>query len=356
MGLLQKGSALPRGLSSLERVYLAPVSDISEADKVSVAIKFSSGKLFLADFSVTVVEDWARGEADAGSNILDQLGHLNKFHQRKIVLGIETPLIMGIVNVTPDSFSDGGLFRSTEAAYLQAKNLRDAGAHILDIGGESTRPGADPVSVDEELARVLPVIEECSKLKLPISIDTRKSEVMEKAINAGAGLINDVTALEFDRDSLHVAAENKIPVCLMHSSADPKVMQDNPVYEHVLFDVIDYLKERVEICLKSGLTHDQIIIDPGIGFGKTLEHNLTLLKGLRFFHAIGCPVLLGVSRKSFISKIDRSSEVADRVAGSLSALLYGLSAGVQIFRVHDVEETRQAISVWQSIDKSDLTL
>ncbi|MBL4907348.1 MAG: dihydropteroate synthase [Sneathiella sp.] len=355
MNLRQKGSALPRGLSLSDKVYLAPVFSMAGEERVSVAVRFSSKELFLSEYTLAEVEGWAKSEDHLGLSILDQLGFLKNLNRYNLIGSRDTPLIMGLMNVTPDSFSDGGLFQTTEAAVKQAITLRDAGADILDIGGESTRPGADFVDSNEELDRVLPVIEKCRNLGPLLSIDTRKSAVMDAAIEAGAGLINDVTALEYDPKSMAVAVKKHVPVCLMHSSADPKVMQDNPTYDHVLFDVIDYLRSRVEKCLEAGMKRDQIYIDPGIGFGKTLDHNRILLKGLRFFHGLGCPVLLGVSRKSFISQIDRPSEASERMGGSLSALLQGLTAGVQIFRVHDVAETRQAIKVWQSIDKTGLT-
>lgn len=356
MILQEKGPVLPRGLTSLDRVYLAPVADASGSNSISVAVRDSRDEIFLSEFSAGDVQSWAESEAVCGLDILEQLHFVENLGQYQNVIGLEAPVIMGIVNVTPDSFSDGGLYHSVEAAVEQAGHLKEAGAHILDIGGESTRPGAAAVSSEEEISRVLPVIEGCSDLGLLISIDTRKSNVMNKAITSGAGMINDVTALEYDLSSLKIAVEQNVPVCLMHSFAAPDVMQDDPKYDHVLFDVIDYLQARIHKCLDAGLQRSQIIVDPGIGFGKTMDHNLILLKGLRFFHSLGCPVMLGVSRKSFISKVDRPSEAKDRVSGSLAALLYGLAAGVQIFRVHDVAQTRQAINVWQSIDKSDLTL
>ncbi len=356
MTSLQKGSALPRGLSLSDTVYLAPVFSSGQNSRVSVAIRHTSKEVSFFEASCAEIKNWAENETHLGAEVLKQLAFLENLDRYDTIVGQQTPLIMGIVNVTPDSFSDGGKYHSVVTACDQARALTEAGAHILDIGGESTRPGADFVSEDEELERVIPVINKCKDMGPLISIDTRKSIVMKRAVEAGAGIINDVTALEFDTQSMQVAAEQKVPVCLMHSSADPKVMQDQPEYDHVLFDVINYLKTRIESCLEMGMTRDQIFVDPGVGFGKTLEHNLVLLKGLRFFHGLGCPILLGVSRKSFISKVDKPSEATERIGGSLSSLLYGLSAGVQIFRVHDVEETRQATAIWQSIEKTSLTI
>lgn len=355
MDLKQEGSALPRGLSASDKVYLAPMTSGSSLN-ASVVVRNKQGVVGMWNSSYADVEAWAHAEKALGSEIVKQLAFIKKLNGPQTCLGQSSPLIMGIVNVTPDSFSDGGQFEAIDDAYAQAVKLYKAGAHIVDIGGESTRPGADAVGADLEISRVIPVVQKCRGLGPLISVDTRKSNVMSEGITQGASIINDVTALEYDEDSLKVVAENKATVCLMHSAADPKVMQDNPTYDHVLFDVIDYLNGRISTCLKAGLSRDQIIVDPGIGFGKTLEHNLVLLKGLRFFHSLGCPVLLGVSRKSFIGKIDRPDAKGSRLGGSLSALLFGLAAGVQIFRVHDVEETRQAIAVWDAIDRIDISL
>ena len=353
MTILSKGSALPRSLSESTNIYLAPVIG-GAAQMVTVALRQLDQVLYFADHSAEDIEAWAETLPDRKESVLAQLEFIRSYKSVEGLKGQSGPLIMGIVNVTPDSFSDGGDYLEAEKAAAHARSLINEGAHILDFGGESTRPGADAVSVEDEIKRVVPVIEKCRKLSPNLSIDTRKSAVMSAAINAGATLINDVTALEYDADSLKVAAKSGLPVCLMHSSADPKVMQDNPVYDHVLFDVIDYLRGRMTLCLEAGIARKNIILDPGIGFGKTLAHNLTLLKGLRFFHALGCPVLLGVSRKSFIGKLDGATDAKDRVAGSLAAMIAGLDAGVQIFRVHDVAATRQAIAIWRAIDDTEL--
>lgn len=348
-----KGSVLPRSLSSSDQVYLAP--SLNAMPYIyTVAVRNGANVHHFQDHSLDEILDWANDQYSHQAQIRLQLDHLQGYENRTLFGGEPGPLIMGIVNVTPDSFSDGGEFYNPEAALRHAAQLKADGADILDIGGESTRPGADAVNIEDEIKRVVPVIEGCRNLASYVSIDTRKSEVMKSALSAGANIVNDVTALEFDADSPSIVAQAKTPVILMHSSADPSVMQDNPQYDHALFDVYDYLKSRIEFCMDAGISKDQIVVDPGIGFGKTLAHNLILLKGLRFFHALGCPILLGVSRKSFIGKIDGTGDAKSRLGGSLSSLLYGLSAGVQIFRVHDVAETRQAVSVWQSIDKSSL--
>ncbi|MBU2532549.1 MAG: dihydropteroate synthase, partial [Alphaproteobacteria bacterium] len=251
------------------------------------------------------------------------------------------------VNVTPDSFSDGGRLPDTAAAIDHARRLEDAGADMLDIGGESTRPGSDPVDIDEERARVLPVIEALAgSVDARLSIDTRKAALMREAVAAGADLINDVSALSYDADALETVAELGCPVVLMHALGDPKTMQDNPVYDDVLLDVFDYLEARIEACVRNGISRDRIIVDPGIGFGKTLDHNLALMNGLSLFQGLGAAVLVGASRKRFIGTITGIDDASKRLGGSVGAAICAAAQGTQIIRVHDVAETRQALDVW----------
>ena len=265
-------------------------------------------------------------------------------------LALDRPRIMGILNVTPDSFSDGGLFLRPEAAVMQARVMA-AGADIIDIGGESTRPGAVEVSAGDEQARTAPVIAalRAGGLDLPISIDTRKAVVADAALQAGAAWVNDVTALRFDAGMAGVVARAGCPVVLMHSVATPATMQDDPWYDDVLLDVYDALAERVAVAEAAGIARAHIAIDPGIGFGKTLAHNLTLLRRLSLFHALGLPVLLGASRKRFIGTIADEADAARRMPGSLAVALAGVAQGAQMIRVHDVTETRQAVSLWQAV-------
>lgn len=259
------------------------------------------------------------------------------------------PLIMGVVNVTPDSFSDGGQFYDPAAAVQHGLKLIKQGADILDIGGESTRPNAETVSLMEEQKRVLPVIEALRKagVTAPISLDTRNADTMQKGIKAGANIINDVSALTHDIESLNSVSQAQVPVILMHMKGTPQTMQLAPHYDDVVEDVFDFLKMRINVCVEAGIKKENIIADVGIGFGKTLEDNLKLLKNLNRFHDLGVPLLLGVSRKSFIEKICGDAPVEDRLGGSLAAALFGLQNGVQIHRVHDVHETRQAFDVWK---------
>jgi dihydropteroate synthase len=268
---------------------------------------------------------------------------------------MDRPRIMGILNVTPDSFSDGGRFLAPEAAAVQARAMVEAGAAILDVGGESTRPGAAEVPVAEEIARTEPVIAALAAagLDVPVSIDTRKAAVAQAALAAGARIVNDVAALTHDPALGPVVAQAGVPVLLMHAQGTPATMQDAPQYDNVLLDVYDFLEERVMAAEAAGIRRDRIVVDPGIGFGKTAEHNLALIRGLSLFHALGCPILLGASRKRFIGTIG-DEPVADRRApGSIAVALAGVAQGVQVLRVHDVKETRQALALWQAVTLGD---
>ena len=264
-------------------------------------------------------------------------------------LSLGRPHIMGIINVTPDSFSDGGQHASTKTAVAHGLKLLEDGADILDIGGESTRPGSDTVALKEELARVIPVIEALrAKTKAVISVDTRKAEVMRQAAAAGADILNDVSALTHDPKALDVAVASGLPVMLMHAQGDPKTMNDNPQYDDVVLDVFDYLERRIAECVKAGIAKDKIVVDPGIGFGKHLHHNVAVMQKLSLYHGLGAPVLLGASRKKMIGQLCDVPKAKDRMPGSLAAALCGVAQGVQILRVHDVAETRQAVEVWRA--------
>jgi dihydropteroate synthase len=265
-------------------------------------------------------------------------------------LGMDRPTIMGILNVTPDSFSDGGQHNTAYKAVRQAAHMIEHGADILDIGGESTRPGAVDVEIVEEIQRTAPVIEAIRKSSsVPISIDTRKSPVAAEALKAGANLVNDVAAFSYDPDLAGVVSQTGAPVCLMHAQGDPATMQKDPQYDNVLLDVYDYLERKVSEAEAAGIPRSRIMIDPGIGFGKTLDHNLTLLKGLSLFHTIGCPILLGASRKRFIGTIGNAPDAQDRAPGSVAVALAGVSQGVQMVRVHDVKETAQALALHMAV-------
>ena len=259
--------------------------------------------------------------------------------------------VMGVVNVTPDSFSDGGRFLAPDAALAQARRLIAEGADILDIGAESTRPGSDPVSAQDEIARAVPLIEAIrAESPIPISIDTMKPEVARAAVAAGANIWNDVAALGFAPQGPQVAAELGCEVVLMHMQGEPRTMQAEPRYDDVVAEVTAFLAARAEAARSAGVAREKIWLDPGIGFGKTLAHNLALLANLDALVALGFPVLLGVSRKSFIAAVHPPAKLAqDRLAGSLACALKGAEAGVAAVRVHDVAESVQALKVWRAI-------
>ncbi len=260
--------------------------------------------------------------------------------------------IMGILNVTPDSFSDGGLYFSKDSAVEQALKMQDEGADIIDIGGESTRPGAEKVSFKEEIKRIVPVIEALAKkIKIPISVDTYKSAVAEAAISAGASIINDISGLRFDPKMPKVAAKYKVPAVIMHIKGTPKNMQKNPTYKALIPEIIDYFYEGIEIARDAGILDDKIIIDPGIGFGKTVEHNLEIIKRLNEFAGFEKPILIGPSRKSFIGKTLGDLPVTERLEGTAAAVAVGIFNGANIIRVHDVKEMVRVAKIADGIKR-----
>ncbi|HVS34303.1 MAG TPA: dihydropteroate synthase [Gemmataceae bacterium] len=268
-----------------------------------------------------------------------------------------TALVMGIINVTPDSFSDGGRFAATEAAVIHGIDLVRQGADLLDIGGESTRPGADPIDVEEELRRVLPVVRElAAQTSVPLSVDTCKAETARQALAAGAHVINDVTALLGDADMAGVVRDTGAGVILMHMQGTPRTMQVNPVYEDVTKEVTAFLEARLQAAEDVGIARSQVVLDPGVGFGKTFEHNLELLARLAELQRLGRPVCLGVSRKGFLGKLlDRS--VAERMVSSVAAVCHALAHGAaQIVRVHDVAQTRDAVRLLQALKERERRL
>lgn len=264
-------------------------------------------------------------------------------------LVLDRPHVMGIVNITPDSFSDGGLYDNTDEGVTHAASLAQEGADILDIGGESTRPGADPLPSESELERLAPVLKQLRGVRARLSVDTRKADVMRAAAGLGAHILNDISALSHDPDSLAVAAQSGCGVVLMHAQGDPRTMQLKPAYDDVVLDVYDYLRQRIEAAMAAGIRKDRIVADPGIGFGKTHEHNLTLLSELTTFHALGVGLLVGASRKQFIGTLSDEADPRRRDAGSHAAALAAVAQGAQIIRVHDVRGTRQALGVWTAV-------
>ena len=309
----------------------------------------ASGGLALAGQGHVRFTHVAQGDEVLDVAALDPAARDRLSGPRADVAGVamDRPRIMGILNITPDSFSDGGAYNSVKAAVARARAMV-GDADILDIGGESTRPGADDVEIEEEIRRTAPVIRALRDegVTLPISIDTRKAAVARAALDAGADIVNDVAAFAYDPELADLVAETGVPVCLMHAKGTPKSMQDNPSYGDVVAEVMDALEDRIGFAQSRGVARGQIITDPGIGFGKTGDHNLILLRHLSVLHDLGLPVLLGASRKRFIGTIGGADEASARMPGSLSVALYGAGQGAQILRVHDVAETAQALRLW----------
>ena len=319
-------------------------------DRAEIALR-RDGDIRRASGPLADIEDWCRnaGHGAAYAERMTALCAPRRVPGRDPASGGPGPAIMGIINVTPDSFSDGGDFLDARRAVDHGLALLDEGADILDVGGESTRPGADPVTPDEELARVLPVIEALAAAGATVSIDTRHARVMRAALAAGAAIINDVTALTGDPGSLSVAADSAAPVILMHMKGEPRTMQAAPDYVDAPLEVYDHLERRIDACVAAGIARERITVDPGIGFGKTVAHNTRLLRHTALLHGLGCPLLIGVSRKSFIGRLSRGEPAKDRLGGSLAGALAALARGAQMLRVHDVAQTRQAVAVWLAI-------
>ncbi len=260
------------------------------------------------------------------------------------------PKIMGVLNMTPDSFSDGGKYNKNYLAKKRLKYLFDNGANIVDIGGESTRPGSKSVSSKIEWNRIKYILNKFNKKNF-LSLDTRKSEIMEKGINLGVALINDVSGLNYDKNSINVLKKYKTPFVLQHSLGNPDVMQNNPKYKNVLLDIYDFFEKKIKYLRINGINHNNIILDPGIGFGKNLKHNLKLLKNISIYHSLGLPILLGISRKKFIKELSGKNDSSSRVGGTISSSIYAMMQGVQLLRIHDVNEINQSLKVFKELIK-----
>ncbi|MEE8295169.1 MAG: dihydropteroate synthase [Sphingomonadales bacterium] len=316
---------------------------------ISIILAARGGRIYEGVYPLTSLDSLkAQLPENLNEKFDKQFSNLTSLRKPIGALSFEKPVLMGILNLTPDSFSDGGDYLKEDEAIARAKALFKEGADIVDVGGESTRPGATLVRGDEELKRLKPVLSGLTDLPGPVSIDTRKSEVMGQALKSGALLINDVSALTFDENSIKVA-KNAPGIILMHAKGSPGDMQKSPKYGDVLLEVFDYLEGRILACEAAGIVRERLIVDPGVGFGKNLSHNLTVLKGLSMFQTLGVAVLAGVSRKRFIGEITGVENPKDRLAGSLSASLFALSQGAQIIRCHDTAEMRNAMDVYQTI-------
>ena len=272
------------------------------------------------------------------------------------VVRLDQPQVVGILNVTPDSFSDGGAHQDAQAAIAAGHGMAAAGAAIVDVGGESTRPGSSPVWEGDELARVEPVVRPLAAGGVAVSIDSRKAAVMEAALGAGAAMVNDVSALSWDPRAAEVVARACCPVVLMHHQGDPATMQDDPRYARpVLLEIYDWLEQRIAAAEATGIARERIVVDPGFGFGKNVQHNLQLMNGLAMLHGLGCPIMLGASRKRTIGALSNEAPADARLGGSLALALKGAEQGVQLLRIHDVPETLQALRVWRGLRDAALT-
>jgi dihydropteroate synthase len=303
--------------------------------------------------SIAELEEWvAGGGVRFAHRVREQLALLSAPRPPWAGFDLDRPLVMGVLNVTPDSFSDGGRWFDAERAVAHGRTLLTAGADIIDVGGESTRPGAGELDPEEEIFRIEPVVRALVRAGAVVSIDTRHKAVMEAAMDAGARIVNDVSALTHDPDSAALIARRGASVVLMHMRGEPRTMQHDPAYDSPLIEVLEFLKLRIEACIAGGIPRDQIAIDPGIGFGKLASHNLELLSGIGSFHGFGCGIAVGVSRKSTIARLSRGEPPKARLPGSLAAALAAVQQGIQILRVHDVAETRQALAVWRALAAS----
>ena len=260
------------------------------------------------------------------------------------------PNIMGVLNITPDSFSDGGKYNKNNLAKKHLNYLFKSGAHLVDIGGESTRPGSKIINSKIEWNRIKDILKKIDKKKV-ISLDTRKSDIMEKGINLGVKLINDVSGLSYDKNSIYILKKYKTPFVLQHSLGNPDVMQNNPKYKNVLLDIYDFFEKKIKFLRRIGLNHNNIILDPGIGFGKNLKHNMTIIKNISIYHSLGLPILLGISRKRFIKELSGNNDSSLRTGGTISSSIFAMMQGVQILRVHDVNEVNQSIKVFKKLIK-----
>lgn len=360
------------------RIYLRPTAFVDAPFGLDgQALRLAGGMIWFSAVELIVVEDGRRVRqehvpVERLEHALDGLGRDARnmaedilarivMPRPSLALGARTirfdqPQLAAILNITPDSFSDGGRhFDDAEAAAAEGVAMAAAGAALVDVGGESTRPGARPVWEGDEIARIEPVIERLARAGVAVSADTRKTAVMAAALNAGAHIINDVSGLTYDAGAIGFVAGAGCPVILMHHQGRPETMQKDPRYEDVLIEVYDWLEARIRDCEAAGIGRERIILDPGIGFGKSVAHNLALLNGLSLLHGLGCPVMLGASRKRLIGALDNEAPVEQRLGGSVALAVLGAEQGAQLLRVHDVQATAQALKVWRGMRDEALT-
>ncbi len=342
---------------NLSKFYVRPIF----SKKNSNSILLGSSKLYFSEIElierigkkikkkVVLLRDIGELPTDIAKIVKEKIKIIKKPLSKVSRINFKKPCIMGILNVTPDSFYDGGKYISKESALFHFSKLVKEGADIVDIGGESTRPGANKISIKEEIRRVIPIIKDIPKKQVLISLDSRKPEVMAQALKVGINFLNDVSGLRYSKKTFDLLKKNNLPFVIMHSISDPEKMQNDIKYDDVLLDVYDFFESQIEKCKKNSINLNNIILDPGIGFGKTVKQNLKLISNIALFHSLGFPILLGTSRKSFIGKLSRNTLNNERLAGSIATVLYGFTQGVQIFRVHDVHQTIQAIKIFSKI-------
>ncbi len=295
------------------------------------------------------IKDIKNLEKKIKKKVLSDIKQISKKKNLKGLKFSKFPLIMGVLNLTPDSFSDGGIYLKKNLGEIHAKRLVRDGCDIIDIGGEATNPGSNEVHIKDEWKRIFPTLSKIGNLKSFISLDTRKSEIIKKALKYKINLVNDISGLDYDPYTLEVLKKTKIPFVIHHMRGDPKTMQKNPKYKNVLLDIYDFFEKKINFIRSNGIKHNNIILDPGIGFGKNLKHNITLIRNISIFHSLGFPVMLGTSRKRFIKGLSGLNDSKNRLGGTISSNLFALMQGVQILRVHDVNEVRQSIKVFNSL-------
>ena len=361
-----------------DRIYIRPLTFVPGPQSVEGdALRIAGGMVFAREFAVSIRRDGAiserhlltrAGVEDLLSSLPDGLAHEARAQWANLALThpplecgnrtirLDQPQVMGILNVTPDSFSDGGKFLDDpDAGRAHASAMLEAGAAIIDIGGESTRPGAAASWEGDEKQRVLPAVEYCAAMGAAISVDTRRAGVLDAALAAGAHIANDVSAMRHDPRTVEIAAASGCPIVLMHAPGDEKDLHANVDYGNVVFDVFDWLRERRDAAVAAGIAREKIMLDPGIGFGKSLADNLALINALPLFHALGQPLLVGASRKRMIGALSNEADASHRLGGSIALAVAAMNAGVQLLRVHDVAETVQARNVWRGLRDAALT-
>ena len=309
-------------------------------DKIEIISRKSKKKIFIKD--IGLLPNTLKKKIKKDINLITKNKKFRYLNFKSI------PNIMGILNVTPDSFSDGGKYNKKGSTKKHLDYLFEKGADLVDIGGESTRPGSKPINSKIEWNRLKRILQIFNKKKI-ISLDTRKSEIMEKGIKLGIKIINDVSGLNYDKNSINILKKYKVPFILQHSLGNPDVMQNNPRYENVLLDIYDFFEKKIKYLRKIGIHHDDIILDPGIGFGKNLKHNMTLIKNISIYHSLGFPILLGISRKKFIKELSHKNDSLLRLGGTISSTIFLMTQGIQILRVHEVNEINQSIKIFKEL-------